>query len=194
MRRMVQYFLQGLLFLGPIALTAYVVVALFRLVDGWFPFQIPGLGVAITIAAIMLFGVLGSHVFTRGFLGVVEDAIERLPFVKLLYSAIKDLLGAFVGEKKRFSQPVLVQLGSVDGPRAIGFVTRESLAELGLPDLATVYLPQSYNFAGQLLVVPRARISPLAIPPAEAMPFVVSAGITGLEATTPALPPEEPRP
>ena len=85
-------------------------------------------------------------------------------------------MSAFVGEKKRFDKPVLVHLENE--VHALGFVTRQSLEALGMPDHVAVYLPQAYNFAGQLVVVPRARVKPAAMDGTQFMAFILSAGVT----------------
>ncbi|HET6681441.1 MAG TPA: DUF502 domain-containing protein, partial [Gemmatimonadaceae bacterium] len=104
--------------------------------------------------------------------------LERLPFVRLLYSSTKDLLNAFVGEKRRFDKPVLVRLAAGASVRVMGFVTQDTLDRLGLADHASVYLPQSYNFAGQLIVVPVADVEPLPVASSEVLAFIVSGGVT----------------
>lgn len=181
MKRLLGYFLNGLIFTAPVALTLYVVYMLFTTVDGWLHIPIPGLGFIATIALITLIGFLGSNFLARRLLSLVEDGLERLPGVRLLYSSIKDVLGAFVGEKKRFQQPVIVTLDPVAGSRAIGFLTQDSLEELGMPDHVTVYLPQSYNFAGQMMIFPRDQVTPLVAPSAKVMTFVVSGGVAEIE-------------
>jgi uncharacterized membrane protein len=119
-------------------------------------------------------------------LAIFEDVLKRLPFVRLLYSSSKDLLSAFVGEKRRFDMPVVVSLYGDAGPKAIGFVTKESLAEFGLADHVAVYLPESYNFAGNLFVVPRSRVTPIDAESADVMAFVVSGGVAKPGALPPA--------
>jgi len=177
MKRLLNYFLNGLIFTAPVALTLYVLWLLFTTVDGWLRIPIPGVGFLVTIVLITLVGFLASNFLARRILDLVEDALARLPGVRLLYTGIKDVLGAFVGEKKRFQQPVLVTLDPAAGSQAIGFLTQDSLDELGMADHVTVYLPQSYNFAGQMLVFPRDRIVRLDAPSAKVMAFVVSGGV-----------------
>jgi uncharacterized membrane protein len=175
MRRLVNYFLRGLVVTAPLALTLYVCWAVFRRIDGWLQLPVPGAGFVITVAAITLIGFLASNLLTRGAVALVEGWMQRLPFVRLLYSSTKDLLNAFVGEKRRFDKPVIVELPG--GVKMIGFVTRESLAQLGLADHLAVYLPQSYAFAGNLLMVPAQAVRPLDAESAAVMAFVVSGGV-----------------
>ena len=180
MKRLLGYFLRGLVLLAPLAVTLYVCVLVFTTIDGWLGLGVPGAGFAATVALVTLVGFLASTLFTRGLaagLDLVERAVTRLPFVRLLYTSTKDLLNAFVGERRRFDRPVVVTLaGEV---RTIGFVTRDDLSHLGLAGQVAVYLPQSYNFAGNLLVVPAAAVAPLPADSADVMAFVVSGGVSG---------------
>jgi uncharacterized membrane protein len=183
MKRLVSYFLQGLIILVPVGLTFWVLGGAFLAIDKWTGEQlrlpIPGAGFLATIALITLVGFLGSHFFTRRLIAAFESLLERLPVVKMLHGALKDLLNAFVGPERRFDRPVLVDLQPGGAVRALGFITRDSLANYGLPDSVAVYFPQAYNFAGQLVVVPRTAVTPLAAPSAEIMTFVVSGGVSG---------------
>jgi len=129
----------------------------------------------------------------RSLLELAEGLLRRLPLVKLVYTSIKDLVSAFVGDKRRFDVPVSVTLLPGSGVRVLGFVTRQGLARLGMPESVAVYFPQSYNFAGYLLLVPRAQVEVLDLPPAEVMTFIVSGGISGFGVGESMLPPE-PRP
>src|SRR6185503_14065503 len=110
MRRLLGYFLRGLVFLAPVAVTIYACVVAFTTIDGWLGIAIPGVGFLVTIALITVFGFLTSNLLTRGALTLLDKSMERLPFVRLLYTATKDLVGAVIGEKKRFDRPVLVQM------------------------------------------------------------------------------------
>lgn len=171
--------MNGLLFLVPVVLTVYVFYLVFVKIDGWLGIPVPGLGFVITLVLITLVGFLASNFLTRGLLSWVDGLFNRLPLVRLLYSSVKDLIGAFVGEKKRFDKPVLVSLFPEANAYVLGFITRESLRDFGLNDLVAVYLPQSYNFAGNLVVVPRNQVRPLNANSSEVMTFIVSGGVAG---------------
>ena len=115
-------------------------------------------------------------------LGLFEGLLDRLPLVKLLHTSVKDLMGAFVGDQRRFDIPVSIEIIPGADLRAFGFVTRDSLADLGLGDaLVAVYLPQSYNFAGPLIAVPRSRVHRIDHDAAAMMAFVVSGGVSGVK-------------
>ncbi|MHB1224313.1 MAG: DUF502 domain-containing protein [Gemmatimonadaceae bacterium] len=182
MKRIVGYFLRGLVLLAPLAVTVYVCWLVFVTVDGWLGLPVPGAGFAVTIILVTVVGFLASTLLRRtlnGLVGLVERAIGRLPFVRLLYTSTKDLLNAFVGEKRRFDRPVLLTI-SDSGVGVLGFVTRTSLPGLGVADHVAVYLPQSYNFAGNLLIVPATAVRPVPADSAEVMAFIVSGGVTEL--------------
>jgi uncharacterized membrane protein len=180
MKHVVRYFLRGLVFVVPIAFTVWIFLVTFRTIDSWLGFRVPGAGVLVLVAGTILCGVLVSSFLTRRLMATVEAVLDRLPVVRLLHSSVRDLLAAFVGEKRRLGRPVLVDLDAGGALRTVGFVTRESLAGVQLPEDVAVYLPQSYNFAGQLLIVPRARIRPLEGDGTAVMQFIVSGGVAGL--------------
>lgn len=180
MRRLLGYFARGLVLLAPLAVTGWICWIVFTNVDGWLGLPIPGAGFVATLALITLFGFLGSNLLTRSAVGALEGLLGRLPFVRLLYGSTKDLLNAFVGEKRRFDKPVLVSLVPDGSVRLMGFLTQESLHHLGLNNEVAVYCPHSYNFSGQLYVVSVSQIQPLDVTSADAMAFVVSGGVAGI--------------
>ena len=184
-RRLVAYFLQGLVFVVPIGAIAYGLWFLFKEVDTWINVEpllnrrVPGAGIVLTVILVTAVGFLASNFATKWLFAAFEGVVARTPLLKLLYTSLKDLVGAFVGETKRFDRPVLVQLGASPEVATIGFVTREALTELGLADHVAVYVPQAYNIGGNVVVVPKGRVRPLDADPGTVMSFVVSGGITG---------------
>ena len=178
MKRLSRYFFEGLLVLVPFVVTVYVVYFIFEKIDGLFSFKIPGMGVLFTIFLIFSIGFITSNFITRKLVGLIDELFSRLPLVKMIYAAIKDLLGAFVGDKKGFDKPVQVILSSENRTGVIGFLTNDNLDHMGLSDKVAVYLPQSYNFAGNLIVVPKDRIQPLKTDAGDVMAFVVSGGVS----------------
>jgi len=188
MKVLARYFVRGLLFLVPAGATVYVVVWVFRALDGavhsavkggdtsgWW---VTGLGVVLLLGGITATGFLTSLFMIRPLVRLVERVLGRAPLVKLLYGALRDLVGAFVGDKKRFDQPVAVELAP-GGPKALGFVTRQTLPFPGLPGHVAVYFPQSYNFAGSVLLFPAERVQKLEADSGEVMAFIVSGGVSG---------------
>ena len=177
MRTFVKHFLRGLVVTAPVAITVIIVRRIFLAIDGWLRIPIPGAGFVLTVLGIAFIGFLASNLLARQALAMFEELMRKLPFVRLLYSSSKDLLSAFVGEKRRFDTPVLVALQPDGAVKALGFVTSESMADFGLVDHVAVYLPESYNFAGNLFVVPRSRVTRLERESADVMAFIVSGGI-----------------
>ena len=187
MRALVNYFLRGLVVVAPLAVTGYVCWRLFVLIDGWLGLPIPGLGFVATLAFLILIGFLASTFLARGLFAVDESLLARLPFVRLLYASTKDLLNAFVGEQRRFDRPVVVTVYPEAQGVAMGFVTQSSLEHLGLHGQVAVYFPFSYSVAGHVLLFPADRVRALPADSADVMAFLVSGGVTRVNAT-PAIP------
>lgn len=176
MNWLIKNFLRGLIIVVPIALTLYLIYEAFTRIDRLLNLRTPGAGFAITIVAIVVIGALASNFFVRKFLNLTETVFTRAPLVRLIYASIKDLLEAFVGDKKRFDQPVTVMI--TEGVRTLGFITQDDLEFLGLPGQVAVYLPFSYSMAGTLLLVHRDRVERVAVDSASIMALVVSGGVS----------------
>lgn len=188
-RRLVAYFFRGLVLLAPVAVTIYVCVWLFTLVDGWLGLPYPGVGFVATLLLITAFGFLGSNLLTRGAVSLLDRLLNRLPFVSLVYGSTRDLVKAFVGEKRRFDKPVLVQLLAGGNAHVLGFVTQESMAQLGQHQMVSVYVPQSYHWAGQVYLFPATAIHRLDAASASVMAFIVSGGVTEMGKAEPSVTP-----
>lgn len=193
LKSLMRYFLRGCLVTAPLGLTVFIVWRVLSAIDQLLPFQVPGLGLVATLTLITLVGVLTSNVVGRTVVDIADGLLGRLPLVKLVYTSIKDLVSAFVGDKKRFDIPVAVTISPGSGARVLGFITRDGLARLGMPDFVAVYFPQSYNFAGYLMLVPRAQVERLSLPASEVMTFIVSGGVSGFGVGESILPPEQRR-
>ena len=111
---------------------------------------------------------------------ILEKMLSKAPIIQVVYTSIRDFLSAFVGKEKKFTQPVLVKVNKISDLEKIGFLTATDLSELNLRDKVAVYFPHSYNFSGELFIVPRDQVIPLDIHPAEAMKFIVSGGVSNL--------------
>jgi uncharacterized membrane protein len=184
MRLLLGSFARGLVVVTPLAITVYVTWWVLDTVDGWLGLPIPGAGLLVTLALITLVGFLASTVLTRSLVAALEALLGRLPFVRLLYNSTRDLLNAFVGEQRRFDRPVVVAVS--EQVRLLGFITQEALTGLRASGpLVAVYCPQSYNFAGQLLLVPPEQVTPLTAPASDVLAFIVSGGVTGAPTTQP---------
>jgi uncharacterized membrane protein len=181
MARLLNYFLRGLVVVVPLALTIYVCYVIFTTIDSWLGLPVHGVGFLLALALITLVGAVASSIVTRGVLTAVDRLFDRLPFVRLLYSSAKDMLNAFVGEKRRFDKPVLVEISNDRAVKVLAFLTSDSLASLGVENHVTVYMPQSYGFAGHILVVPADRVTRIDADAAEVMAFIISGGVTQVE-------------
>ena len=188
MRMLTRSFAQGLLVLAPIAITLWVVVFTVTTLDEWLDTRIPGLGIVIAAAGITIIGYLTGNVVGNKLLAWLEAGMQRVPLIRILYNALRDLFGAFVGGKRKFDKPVAVELNE-HGLKVLGFLTSESFDDPQLADHVSVYLPESYNFAGNLVVVPKARVRPLDADGAEFMAFIVSGGVTAMSAAKTAIDP-----
>jgi uncharacterized membrane protein len=189
MKRIVNYFLQGLLYIAPFGITGYIVYLLFTFVDGllqktlekWLGLHIPGLGIIIIVLLLVLIGFLGQTFLARPFKALFKRLMKKVPIIKVIYSAFNDLFSAFVGKEKKFNQPVLVMVNRESNIEKLGFLTETDLSELGEKEKVAVYFPHSYNFSGELFIVPRESVRHVDVNPAEAMKFIVSAGVAGWE-------------
>ncbi len=183
MKKLIDYFVKGLLIFVPIALTVFLLIWAFTSFDAvfrnLFPIYFPGLGLILIFVLITFIGFLASNFLGRKFFALVEKVFRGLPLVKLLYSAVKDMIEAFAGEKKSFDRPVLAAIAPGSAVKVVGFITRESLENFGLADYVAVYMPQSYNFAGNVLLFPKESVKPLDVESSQAMAFIVSGGISG---------------
>jgi uncharacterized membrane protein len=184
MKKFLRYFLQGLLFVIPLFFTVYVLVVFIRWVDNFVPslFEtdlFPGLGIVIVVSVVTIIGYLGSTLIAKPAFTVFENFLYKLPLINLIYSSTKDVVGAFVGDKKKFSQPVMVKVNKDFDFYRLGFITQTDLNVINLPDKVAVYFPHSYNISGNLYIVPKERITIIQAPSSEVMKFVVSGGVSG---------------
>lgn len=176
-------FLQGLLILSPIAITAYVIYIVFDSVDRLVPWVPRGLGFVIIIGVVTFIGYMGTRFFLgRMLFDAFDHLVEHIPGIKYIYSSIKDVMGSFVGDKKRFNKPVWVCTNHNPEMWRIGFMTQKDLAFLGMAGRVAVYLPHSYAVSGYVIVVETKSIKLVTkMTAAEAMKFAVSGGITSIE-------------
>ena len=189
MKKAIGYLLQGLLYIAPIGLTVYIIYALFEFTDNllqewiieYLKVKIPGLGVFIIIAFLIFLGFIGQTIIALPFKRVFHKILNKAPLLKVIYSAINELLSAFVGKEKKFNKPVLVKVNMTSNLEKIGFLTEDDLLFLGEKDKVAVYFPHSYNFSGEMFIVSKEQIRVLDLPPAEVMKFVVSAGVAGMD-------------
>lgn len=191
MKKLVNFFLQGILYIAPIGITLYIIYVVFKFVDNllreWLEvllgIYIPGLGVVVIVLLLILTGLIGQTIIARPFKYFFRRLIAKIPLLKVIFSAFNDLFSAFVGKERKFNRPVLVLVNPVTNLQKMGFLTEEDLSLIGEKDKVAVYFPHSYNFSGELFIVPAEQVHPLDLNPAEAMKFIVSAGVAGWELT-----------
>ncbi len=186
MNKFMRYFLQGLLYLAPTAITIYIVFFIFikvdtgvrNLIEKLIHVNIPGIGIVVIVVLITLLGLVGQTFIFKPFRMLIDSIMAKAPFIKLIYSSIKDLMSAFVGDEKKFNKPVLVKVNHISNLEKMGFVTQTELSDIQIKDKVVVYFPHSYNFSGEMFIVPVEHVTPLDISPSEAMKFIVSGGVT----------------
>jgi len=184
-RRVFKYFIRGVFLVVPITLIIYVIYGLFTFLDQLLPALIPalegipGVGLVILLVGITVLGYLGSSFIAEPIYERANKLLDRVPLIKTVYTAITDLLSAFVGQKKSFSKPVLVKMNKSADVEKIGFITAEDLSRLQIGSgKIAVYLPHSYAFSGNLFIVPIENVTPIIGSTPEIMKFIVSGGVT----------------
>ncbi|MFC2111474.1 DUF502 domain-containing protein [Bacteroidota bacterium] len=180
--RMLRYFVQGLLFLAPISISIaalyYSFIFLDDLLKDFVPYDIPGLGLILVLILITFIGFLGS-LFANPLFNYIEKLLTKTPLIKIIYTSVKDLLDAFVGNKRKFTEAVLVKMNTNPDVERLGFITTRDLKRFGIGDeKVAVYLPFSYSVMGGVFIVPIDSITPLDASSTEMMKFIVSGGVT----------------
>lgn len=187
MKTIARYFLQGILVIVPLGITALVLYRIFIWMRSLFaefdvvihPYVDPVLFTLLAILAVVLIGVFASSVIANFVLRATEHVLENTPGVKLIYTPIKDILAAFIGNRKRFTHPVLVRMNDENEIYELGFMTQENLSEMGIEEgFVSVYLPASYAVSGKVVIVPRSRVRELDVPAGDAMKFILSGGVS----------------
>jgi uncharacterized membrane protein len=191
--RILQYFLQGLLVMAPVAITAYTVYWVVSSIDSLIPIftakdesgQVHirnyGLGFVIVIFAICLIGYLSSFFIKNRLFHLFDSLLMKTPGIRFIYSSVKDFFEAFAGEKKKFNKPVLANIDDNDVWR-VGFITREDAHDFGFDGYVAVYIPMSYSIAGNVYLLPRERVRAITnINSTDAMKFAISGGVTNVE-------------
>jgi len=189
MKRFLNFFLQGLILFIPLIITGFILLILFNKVSeifafiGFYKYPILNLilGLLGTLGVILLLGIMASSFVLKQIFSFFEDKLEHAPFIRHIYSPVKDFTNAFVGNKKKFNKPVLVLTNPAAQIHEIGFITQENLIDFNIHDKVAVYLPFSYSLSGKLIIVPRENVKPLEADASDAMKFVVSGGVTDVD-------------
>ncbi len=182
-QKVLKYFLRGLLLVLPVVGTVWLVYYLITWIDNLLDFtNVPGLGAVIIFISVTLIGAFGSGLLVQPILDIIDDLLERVPGVKIIYTSIKEFMEAFVGDKRKFKEPVVVDMGN--GLHRMGFITQKDLTIIDMEDHVTVYFPHSYNFSGNVYIVPGEKVRHIDANPSDVMKFVVTGGVTELGAPT----------
>ncbi|MCX8080108.1 MAG: DUF502 domain-containing protein [Bacteroidia bacterium] len=139
------------------------------------------IGLALTITLITLFGYATGNIVFRNLFKILEDKMEELPFIRHIYTPVKDFISGFVGNKKKFNKPVLVKLNDAMEVYELGFLTAEDMEAINLKNMVTVYLPYSYSFMGKIVIVPATSVQPVKADSADIMKFIVSGGVSNIK-------------
>ncbi len=187
MKKLLNYLIEGTLYVAPLGITVYIIYSLFTFIDSllieqinnFVGIKIPGLGFLTLLIFLVLIGLIGRTIIAQPLKYLFKKIINSIPLLKFVYDAFNDLFTAFVGKEKKFNQPVLVKINLNSDLEKLGFITEENLEHIGSKDKVAVYFPHSYNFSGELFIVPRKNIKALDANSSEVMKFIVSAGLTG---------------
>jgi len=177
--KLINLFLKGLLIILPFVVTFSVIKSIVVWLDKFVDVGVPAVGFLIVIASITFLGYMGSSIITKPLFSLFDDFLSRIPFVKIIYTSVKDFMEAFVGDKRKFNEPVIVEM--TNGLFKPGFITQNDLIHLKLPGMAAVYFPHSYAFSGNVFFVNKEKIKPFDGNPTEVMKFIVSGGVTDIE-------------
>ncbi len=177
--KLINYFLRGLLIVLPFAVTFSIVRSIVVTLDDYVNVGIPAVGFLIVVVSITFLGFIGSSLITKPLFSLMDDVLSKIPFVKIIYTSVKDFMEAFVGDKKKFNTPVLVEMSQ--GVFKPGFITQTNLSALNLPGMCAVYFPHSYAFSGNLFLVNNDKVKPFDGNSADVMKFIISGGVTHLE-------------
>ena len=189
MKNFLKYFIQGLILFIPLIITVAVLMKLFDFFEGIFAFigfstntlLNTGLGLIVTIGFVTVLGILASSFVFQQLFSFIENKLEHAPFIRHIYSPLKDFTNAFMGNKKRFNKPVLVLTNPQSNVEEIGFITNQDLSYLHIKDKVAVYLPLSYSLSGKLIIVPSSQVTPIDADAAEVMKFTVSGGVSDVD-------------
>ncbi len=192
-KKILQYFLQGFLILGPVTITVYFIYWAVSSIDSWIPIftyidqqglvhvRNYGIGFVVIIAVLIVIGYFSSFFITGRIVSFFDKLLEKIPGIKHIYSPTRDFFEALAGDNKKFTKHVLANVDDNDVWR-FGFVTRADMQDFGLTDYVTVYIPMAYSVAGNVYVIPKNRVKIIEnISAAQTMKFAVSGGVTDID-------------
>ncbi|MAX68278.1 MAG: hypothetical protein CMP60_01115 [Flavobacteriales bacterium] len=194
MNSIINYFLRGILYIVPLSATIYILYISILFIENmiepilesintiinvkteWISLL---LGVIIIFILVLIIGFLGSLIISTPINSFFKKLLKQAPLIQTIYTSIKDLMNTFVGNKKGFSEPVLVKLYENSTIERIGFVTNEDISSVNIKKgKVLVYLPHSYAISGQLFVVEKKDVTPIDKSSGEIMKLIISGGVT----------------
>jgi uncharacterized membrane protein len=189
LRRAGRIFITGLLTVLPLVLTLYFVVWLLTVLEKFFGKQVklllpddwyrPGMGLVVAILLIFAVGILMHAWIFRRVFRRLEVLLLRVPVVRSVYSALRELLGLFGDQKGEAMQVVMVSMA--DDTHLLGFVTREDCSDalkgIDCKEKVAVYLPMSYQVGGYTVFVPQSALTKIDMSREDAMRFILTAGL-----------------
>jgi uncharacterized membrane protein len=182
MKKIIAMFLKGVFVLAPIILTFFIIYKIYEIADGLFKgllqtagIYFPGLGVIVTLVIIFLAGLLASNLITNNLIKYFEKLLAKVPLLGNLYGIFKDTLSSFSANKKGFSR--LVRIDMPNGFKLLGFLTNEEDKAFVPQGYVVVYLMQSMQWAGNIILVPKDMVKPIDVSAEEALKFIASAGL-----------------
>jgi uncharacterized membrane protein len=189
MKRITYYLIQGILLVGPVAFTIYIIYQLFTFTDDLLrrvileplEWHIPGLGILLVVILLILVGFIGQTIIARPFKYVLRYIIKKIPIIEIVYTSFEDFLNAIFGKNRKFNKPVLIKMYEHTDLEKMGFITAEDLSALGERQKVAVYFPFCYSIAGEVYLVPVEKVKILNASAAEVMKFVVSGGVAEFE-------------
>lgn len=194
MGRLRAYFLAGILVTAPIAITIYIAWWFISMIDGhirplipaaynpenFLPFWIPGIGVLVVILVVTLIGAFAAGYVGRLVLGVGEGVVARMPVVRSVYSAVKQIFETVLANKSSAFREVVVLQYPRTGVWSLGFITGNAHPEvqrLSAEEIVNVFIPCAPPTAGYLVMVPRREVTVLGMTVEDGLKLVMSGGI-----------------
>lgn len=190
MKKLLTYLMRGILYTVPLSLTIYSIYLAFSFIDHILSplisdilgYNIPGLGFLLIIILFIILGYLGSTFIFKWLYMSFDSVFSNIPLIKLIYSSVKDFTSAFLGSKKKFTEPVLIKINEDLEIEKIGFITSSSLSFLeDKESKIAVYMPFGFSFMGDLFIIPSKNVRRINMSATEAMKFVVSGGVTNVK-------------
>ncbi len=184
LRLFLRSFIQGLIIIGPFAITVWIIWSIVFSIDNIIPSiseKFPGLIFFTVIFGTSFIGFFGNKfIIGRLIVDGVDYVLEHIPGIKFIYTSLKDVLGSFVGDKKKFNVPVWVKTNETPEIWRMGFLTQSDMSVVNLDQMVAVYLPHSYAVSGWVIITKYNNIKEVTgMSAAEAMKFAVSGGVAG---------------